>query len=65
MAMENLSQYKHIVKGGGVKDCEFSVTKIKYNGEDAALGVVRDVTEKLKAERLIEENERFLSIPNG
>ncbi len=46
-----------ICKNKEVKDCEFSVSIIKYNNDYAVLGVVRDISERKKAEKKIKESE--------
>ncbi len=52
-----------VTKEGEIKQCEFAVTSITYGGKYAALGVVRDVTERRKMEEaLIESEEKFRNL---
>jgi PAS domain S-box-containing protein len=41
-----------ITKDGKTKHCEFAVTPISYEGGYAAMGAVRDITERKQAERI-------------
>ncbi|MFB6290781.1 MAG: PAS domain S-box protein [Candidatus Bipolaricaulia bacterium] len=45
-------------KDGEVRTCEFAVSTIEYNGEQAALGMARDITERKKAERKLRQSEK-------
>jgi PAS domain S-box-containing protein len=47
-----------LTKGGEVKHGEFAVTLIEYKGEHAILGAVRDITERKKAERKVEQRAK-------
>jgi PAS domain S-box-containing protein len=38
-------------------EVEASTTRIKYHGEDATLGIVRDITERKEAEKKLKESE--------
>lgn len=57
----NNYQGRVICKGGIVKECEFNVTAIKYSDDYAVLGVVKDISARVNAEREMKEKERFLS----
>lgn len=58
-------QAKAITKGGDVVHLSFSVTSISYEGEYAALGSVRDITEEIRAEKeLRKSKERFEDLAN-
>jgi len=46
-----------ITKNGEVKCCEFSVKRIIYGGKYAALGVVRDISERKEMEQILIEAE--------
>ncbi|TLX74056.1 PAS domain S-box protein [Labilibacter sediminis] len=49
-----------ICNGGEIKECEFSVTTIKYFDEYAVLGVVRDISHRIKSEKkLIASNQKY------
>lgn len=54
-------QGRVVCKGGDIKECEFSVTVIKYLGDYAVLGVVRDISYRVRSEKVLRENERFLT----
>jgi PAS domain S-box-containing protein len=47
-------------KDGEVRDCEFAVTRIEYNGKQAFLGAVRDITERKKAHDKLKRSEQNL-----
>ena len=46
-----------ISKDGEVHHCEFSVVMIKFQGETAVLGAVRDITPRKKMELALQESE--------
>ncbi|MCX6148027.1 MAG: PAS domain S-box protein [Candidatus Kapabacteria bacterium] len=48
--IENAGVWKHQKKNGDIIDVEVFRKSIIYNGEDSILGLLNDVTEKLKAE---------------
>jgi hypothetical protein len=50
---------RHIKLDGTEMDIESQVTSIRYNGESAALAVIRDVTERKRAEDAL-QHERML-----
>ncbi|MCD4796971.1 MAG: PAS domain S-box protein [Candidatus Cloacimonetes bacterium] len=52
-------------KDGKIRDCEFAVTAISYEGKYAALGIVRDITDRKKAEDEIKEYQLHLKIINN
>ncbi len=54
-----------IRKDGKVRDCEFAVTTISYQGKYAALGVARDITDRKKAEEEIKAYQTHLKIINN
>lgn len=58
-------QARAITKGGDVLHLSFSVTSISYEGEYAALGSVRNITEQIEAEEeLRKSKERFQDLAN-
>ncbi len=58
-------QARAITKSGDVVHLSFSVTSIAYEGEYAALGSVRNITEEIKAEKeLRKSKERFEDLAN-
>lgn len=52
---------KIITKSGEIKILEFAVTDIKFRGKYAAIGSVRDVTERRKLIDELEEKERIFN----
>ncbi|MBD3285595.1 PAS domain S-box protein, partial [candidate division WOR-3 bacterium] len=48
-------------KDGGLKDVEISTAIIKYRGQDAGMGIVRDITERKRAETEIKRRSEELS----
>ena len=52
-------------KDGKIRDCEFAVTAISYEGKYAALGIVRDITDRKKAEEEIKAYQSHLKIINN
>ncbi len=57
LSTQNNYQGRVICKDGVIKECEFSVTAIKLFNDYAVLGVVRDISERIKSERIIKESE--------
>jgi PAS domain S-box-containing protein len=55
--VSNTYQARVLCNNGIIKECEFSVAAIKYLGEYAAIGVVRDISDRIKAEREVKESE--------
>lgn len=49
-----------IRKNGEVRHCEFAVQSITYRGEHAALGSVRDITNRIERERRLERFETMV-----
>ena len=50
---------KILCKYGTVKDVELSVGYIKYNGKPANMGIIRDITERKRAEEAIRESQEM------
>lgn len=59
--IENAGVWKHQKKNGEVIDVEVYRKSIEYNGEDSILGLLNDVTDKLKIEANLIERERTLN----
>jgi PAS domain S-box-containing protein len=53
----NVYQARIVTRDGDVRHCEFSMTAIAYQGREAAMGAVRDITRQKMAE---EERERYI-----
>jgi two-component system cell cycle sensor histidine kinase/response regulator CckA len=51
---------KHKRKDGSVYPVEIHIGKIDLDGEDAILGIARDITERKLAEEKIKKNEEFI-----
>jgi len=54
----NVYQARVVTKDGNVRYCEFSMTAISYQGMEAAMGAVRDITRQKLAER---EREQYIN----
>ncbi|MBC7128428.1 MAG: MEKHLA domain-containing protein [Thermoplasmatales archaeon] len=54
----NFYSAKVLTKNGDVRECEFRVNVITYEGKYAVLGVVRDLTEEIKTLIALEESEK-------
>jgi len=54
-----------ITKDGETRYCEFSVAAIRYRGEYAALGIVRDITERKRGEEAIRFRDQILQAMSG
>lgn len=51
---------KILCKDGTIKDVEISAGRIQYNGRSADMGIIRDITERKKAEeKLMESEEKY------
>ncbi len=63
----NLGEWKHRLKDGRLIDVELTRNTLSYNGHDAALIVIQDITERKQTERALRESEeRFRAlIENG
>ncbi len=53
---------KTITKDGRIAYCEFANTIITYNGKYAVLGAVRDITDRIEAEKKIKDSEQKLRL---
>lgn len=49
-------------KDGEIRHCEFAVQSVTYQGEYAALGSVRDITERIERERRLERFETMVQV---
>ncbi len=54
-----------ITKDGETRYCEFSVAAVQYRGEYAALGIVRDITERKRGEEAIRFRDQILQAVSG
>ncbi|MEM2583632.1 MAG: PAS domain S-box protein [Candidatus Thermoplasmatota archaeon] len=62
----NFYSARVLTKSGEIRECEFRVTPIIYEGEYAVIGLVRDLTEEIKAYMALEESEKkFRSVVEG
>lgn len=51
---------EHIRKDGSKYPIEISITSVTFNNEKVILGLVQDITDRIKAEKEIKESEMFL-----
>jgi len=61
MCIRDRYEYKALRKDGSEFDAEISVTRITYQGKPARHGIVRDVTERKRAEDALRESEERFS----
>jgi len=52
------SYYNHTTKSGKIFQVEISTSTVKYGNRDARLSVVRDISDRKKAEEALRENEQ-------
>jgi PAS domain S-box-containing protein len=69
-ALFSAFQARILRKNGEVRDAEFFVDIVDYQGKPAILGIARDITEKKRAEGALREREEQLrslsdNLPNG
>ena len=64
MTPGGIRQYEHTIRTpqGETRDLLARTTRIELEGEPVLLSVVRDITERRRAQRLLEESERRLSL---
>ncbi|MGC8750521.1 PAS domain S-box protein [Hydrotalea sp.] len=53
-------QWQHVTKSGNIIDVEITAHKITYNQKPASLILINDITERIRARKLLEQsNQRF------
>ena len=55
--VEAIYEIKGISKDGSIKDVEISVQAIQYLGRPAVMGIIRDITQRKRAEEMLRESE--------
>ncbi len=59
--LKSVGIWRHTKKNGKIFSAEILATDFLFNGRPARLGIVNDVTERLRAEQSLLENQRLLA----